>query len=74
MVFYAVLSVLFGFSFWVFRQTLDPRIPKWKLSESIIGTNPGKLLSNFKIIKGKESFVRNYGPLREYIREYQRVY
>lgn len=26
---------------WVFFQTLDPRYPKWKLEESIIGTNPG---------------------------------
>jgi len=26
---------------WVFFQTLDPRIPKWKLRESLIGENPG---------------------------------
>ncbi|KAL5281664.1 nrv2 family protein [Megaselia abdita] len=26
---------------WVFFQTLDPRIPKWTLDESLIGTNPG---------------------------------
>lgn len=26
---------------WVFFQTLDPRTPKWRLEESIIGTNPG---------------------------------
>lgn len=26
---------------WVFFQTLDPRIPKWQLDRSIIGTNPG---------------------------------
>jgi sodium/potassium-transporting ATPase subunit beta len=29
---------------WVFFQTLDPRIPKWKLDESLIGTNPGLLV------------------------------
>lgn len=26
---------------WVFFQTLDPRIPKYQLKQSIIGTNPG---------------------------------
>lgn len=30
---------------WVFFQTLDPRIPKWRLRESLIGTNPGKELT-----------------------------
>ncbi|KAK6632157.1 Sodium/potassium-transporting ATPase subunit beta-2 [Polyplax serrata] len=40
-IFYIVLSALFAFCMWVFFQTLDPRIPKWKLDESLIGTNPG---------------------------------
>jgi len=28
---------------WGFFQTLDPRIPKWTLDGSLIGTNPGNL-------------------------------
>lgn len=27
---------------WIFYQTLDPRIPKWQLDRSIIGTSPGE--------------------------------
>ena len=41
-IFYIVLMALFAFCMWVFFQTLDPRIPKWKLDESLIGTNPGE--------------------------------
>lgn len=40
-IFYAALAALVALCMWVFFQTLDPRIPKWKLKESIIGTNPG---------------------------------
>jgi len=40
-VFYGVLAALVAVCMWVFLQTLDPRIPKWKLHESLIGTNPG---------------------------------
>lgn len=40
-VFYAVLGALFAFFSWVFFQTLDLRIPKWQLEESLIGTSPG---------------------------------
>uniref|UniRef100_U5EXA6 Putative sodium/potassium-transporting atpase subunit beta-2 n=1 Tax=Corethrella appendiculata TaxID=1370023 RepID=U5EXA6_9DIPT len=40
-VFYAVLAALVAVCMWVFFQTLDPRIPKWQLSSSLIGTNPG---------------------------------
>lgn len=42
-IFYAALAALVALCMWVFFQTLDPRIPKWKLRESIIGTNPGKI-------------------------------
>lgn len=41
-IFYAALALLVASCMWVFFQTLDPRIPKWKLKESLIGTNPGK--------------------------------
>lgn len=40
-IFYAVLAVLIAICMWVFLQTLDPRTPKWKLDESLIGTSPG---------------------------------
>lgn len=40
-VFYGVLAALVAVCMWVFLQTLDPRIPKWQLHESLIGTNPG---------------------------------
>lgn len=40
-VFYAVLAALVAICMWVFFQTLDPRTPKWRLEESLIGTNPG---------------------------------
>lgn len=36
-----MLAALVAICMWVFYQTLDPRIPKWKLDSSIIGTNPG---------------------------------
>lgn len=41
MIFYAVLSGFFGAMLAVFYQTLDPNAPKWKLDNSLIGTNPG---------------------------------
>lgn len=40
-VFYGILAALVAICMWVFFQTLDPRIPKWTLNKSIIGTNPG---------------------------------
>jgi sodium/potassium-transporting ATPase subunit beta len=40
-VFYGVLAALVAVCMLVFLRTLDPRIPKWQLHESIIGTNPG---------------------------------
>lgn len=43
-IFYAALAALVALCMWVFFQTLDPRIPKWKLKESLIGTNPGGLI------------------------------
>lgn len=36
-----MLAALVAICMWVFYQTLDPRIPKWQLDRSIIGTNPG---------------------------------
>lgn len=41
LVFYGVLAALVAICFWGFFQTLDPRIPRWQLERSIIGTNPG---------------------------------
>lgn len=41
LIFYGVLAALVAICMWVFFQTLDPRTPKWRLNESIIGTNPG---------------------------------
>lgn len=41
-IFYAVLSGFFAAMLAVFYQTLHPKMPKWKLEESIIGTNPGE--------------------------------
>ncbi|XP_071445292.1 sodium/potassium-transporting ATPase subunit beta-2-like isoform X1 [Hetaerina americana] len=41
LIFYGVLAGMFAAMLMVFFQTLDPRIPKWQLDSSIIGTNPG---------------------------------
>lgn len=41
LIFYGMLAALVAICMWVFFQTLDPRIPKWQLERSIIGTNPG---------------------------------
>lgn len=41
LVFYLVLAALFGIMLWIFYHTLDPRTPRWKLKESLIGTDPG---------------------------------
>lgn len=41
LVFYGALASLVGICLWVFMQTIDARIPKYKLERSIIGTNPG---------------------------------
>ncbi|XP_034473185.1 sodium/potassium-transporting ATPase subunit beta-2 isoform X1 [Drosophila innubila] len=41
MAFYGVLAALVAICMWAFFQTLDPRIPKWTLDGSIIGTSPG---------------------------------
>lgn len=39
--FYTCLVILFLTLLWLFSLTLDPRIPKYQLDESLIGTNPG---------------------------------
>lgn len=49
-IFYAALAALVALCMWVFFQTLDPRIPKWKLKESLIGTNPGGLYNSIILI------------------------
>ncbi|XP_076255063.1 sodium/potassium-transporting ATPase subunit beta-2-like isoform X1 [Rhynchophorus ferrugineus] len=41
LIFYGMLAALVAICMWVFFQTLNPRIPKWQLDRSIIGTNPG---------------------------------
>uniref|UniRef100_A0A0A9XCR1 Sodium/potassium-transporting ATPase subunit beta-2 n=1 Tax=Lygus hesperus TaxID=30085 RepID=A0A0A9XCR1_LYGHE len=41
LVFYLVLAAMFGIMLWIFYHTLDPRTPRWKLKESLIGTDPG---------------------------------
>lgn len=41
LIFYAALAGFFGGLLAVFWQTLETEKPKWELSESIIGTNPG---------------------------------
>ncbi|XP_065343929.1 sodium/potassium-transporting ATPase subunit beta-2-like isoform X1 [Cloeon dipterum] len=41
LIFYGILAAMFAAMLLVFFQTLDPRIPRWKLEESLIGTNPG---------------------------------
>lgn len=41
LIFYGVLAALVAICMWVFLQTLNPRIPKWRLESSIIGINPG---------------------------------
>lgn len=52
--FYGVLAALVAICFWGFFQTLDPRIPRWQLERSIIGTNPGKY--TFSKIIAREYF------------------
>ncbi|CAG9823485.1 unnamed protein product [Phaedon cochleariae] len=41
LIFYGMLAALVAICMWVFFQTLDPRIPKWQLDSSLVGTNPG---------------------------------
>ncbi|BES89116.1 unnamed protein product [Nesidiocoris tenuis] len=41
LIFYLVLASLFGIMLWIFYHTLDPRVPRWILKESLIGTDPG---------------------------------
>lgn len=41
LIFYSILASMFAIMLWVFFQTLDPRMPKWQLTGSLIGTNPG---------------------------------
>jgi len=41
LVFYLVLSSLFGIMLWIFYHTLDPRVPRWQLDDSLIGQQPG---------------------------------
>lgn len=36
-----MLAALVAICMFVFFQTLDPKIPKWQLDRSLIGTNPG---------------------------------
>ncbi|EEB16200.1 sodium/potassium-transporting ATPase subunit beta-2, putative [Pediculus humanus corporis] len=40
-VFYIVLAAMFTIMLWVFFQTLNTQEPRWKLEQSLIGTNPG---------------------------------
>lgn len=44
LVFYALLIGYFSAMLAVFWQTLDPKMPKFQLSESLIGANPGEFL------------------------------
>lgn len=46
-IFYAALATLVALCMWVFFQTLDPRIPKRRLDDSLIGTSPGKYMQCF---------------------------
>jgi sodium/potassium-transporting ATPase subunit beta len=47
----------------VFLRTLDPRIPKWQLHESLIGTNPGNSSFSHQLLvvngKRQQSFSFN---------------
>lgn len=38
---YAILAVIWTLFFYMFQHTISDREPKWKLDESLIGTNPG---------------------------------
>jgi sodium/potassium-transporting ATPase subunit beta len=49
LVFYAALTGFFAAMLVVFYQTLDNKMPKWRLDESIIGSNPGKTQKKLKI-------------------------
>lgn len=40
-IFYIILAILFGICMQVMLSTVNDREPKWKLEESLIGTNPG---------------------------------
>ncbi|ETN68030.1 hypothetical protein AND_000136 [Anopheles darlingi] len=41
-IFYSVLAALVAMCMWVFFKTLDPRIPKWQVDQSLIGASPGE--------------------------------
>lgn len=41
LIFYAILAALFAICMQGLFATLSDEYPKWKLKESIIGTNPG---------------------------------
>lgn len=38
---YAILAAVWSSLFYIFQQTISDRYPKWRLEESLIGTNPG---------------------------------
>jgi len=40
-IFYACLAGFFCLNFYIFSRTLNDQSPKWTLSESLIGSNPG---------------------------------
>lgn len=41
LIFYIVLASMFGIMLWIFYHTLDPRVPRWTLGDSLIGKSPG---------------------------------
>jgi len=41
LIFYACLAGFFSLNFYIFSRTLNEDSPKWTLSESLIGSNPG---------------------------------
>ncbi|XP_039279252.1 sodium/potassium-transporting ATPase subunit beta-2 [Nilaparvata lugens] len=41
LIFYSVLASMFGIMLWIFYHTLDPRVPRWTLDQSLVGNVPG---------------------------------
>ncbi|XP_044734640.1 sodium/potassium-transporting ATPase subunit beta-2-like isoform X1 [Chrysoperla carnea] len=82
LIFYGCLAALVAICMWVFFQTLDPRIPKWQLDESLIGTNPGlgfrpmpvEAAVGSTLIWYKGTKVENYQYWKDSLEKFLKVY
>ncbi|BES89366.1 unnamed protein product [Nesidiocoris tenuis] len=81
-IFYIVLAALFSILMLILYYTLDPRIPKYQLDESLIGTNPGvgfrpmpndQTLSSLIWYRGtnRDDYAVWVDSLKDFVKEYK---